>query len=41
MSKFLKNVDINAKPVDPIDTFDNHVDFFHFFRHICHNIGLD
>ena len=32
---------MTGEPVDYIDTFDKHVDFFHFFRHIFHNIGLD
>jgi len=41
MSIFPKNVDINGEPVDSIDTFDNYVDFFHLFRHICHNIGVN
>jgi len=41
VSIFFENIDITGKHVDCIDTLGNPVDFFTFFRHICHKMAFD
>jgi len=41
VSIFPENIDITGKRVDDNDTFNKYVDFFTFFRHICHKIATN
>jgi hypothetical protein len=40
MSIFSVNLDIYEQRVDGIDMTHKYVDFFHFFRHICHKMTV-
>jgi len=36
-----RNIDITEIHVDPFDTFQQYVDFFTLFRHICHKMATN
>jgi len=41
VSIFSKTIDITEKRVDDIDMFGRSVDFFTFFRRICHKMAFN
>jgi len=41
VSIFFKKIDVIGEPVDTIDISRKYVDFFNFYRHICHKMRLN
>ena len=41
VSIFFEKIDVIGKPVDTIDISGIYVDFFNFYRHICHKMRLN